>query len=303
MSGWNGSDRRGNTAPVQPKVAAKKPSPIRGIVAGLLVVAVSAIACFVFFSGSEKPQTEKAEKERGRIKEVSPSSAPTNKVETASTNDQKTAKKHDYRYDVPEGSYRAANGRLYTPTGRRILERPPARHIKLYDDKKPRVFKHMAENEILRLVSQRGGLMPLPSYYGVAFEKSFQESLKTEIEIYPTDSEDVQQKKRDMIEIKKELAERVAAGESVCDIMRKTQEEFKQLALYKKDLIKNAKEIVESHDLTEQEINDYTEAANKILKERGAEPISSKMLHVYRAKYLNSQNNGAKPQNEGTKEK
>lgn len=273
----------------------------KGVAAGLAIVVPLLALCLYFFCGEDAEQKHETEEKTAKIKEVTPAAAPTNKVEAASTNDQKTAKKHDYRYDVPEGSYRAENGRLYTPTGRRILERPPARHIKLYDDKKPRVFKHMAENEILRLVSQRGGLMPLPSYYGVAFEKSFQESLKTEIEIYPTDSEDVQQKKRDMIEIKKELAERVAAGENVCDIMRKTQEEFKQLALYKKDLIKNAKEIVESHDLTEQEINDYTEAANKILKERGAEPISSKMLHVYRAKYLNSQNKGAKPQNKGTK--
>ena len=56
--GWNGSDRRGNSTPVQPKAAAKKPSPVRGLIAGGLVIVLAAIAYFAFFSGSDAPSQE-----------------------------------------------------------------------------------------------------------------------------------------------------------------------------------------------------------------------------------------------------
>ena len=56
--GWNGSDRRGNSTPVKPKVPAKKPSVVRGVVAGFLVIVLAAIAYFAFFSGSDAPSQE-----------------------------------------------------------------------------------------------------------------------------------------------------------------------------------------------------------------------------------------------------
>ena len=56
--GWNGSDRRGNSTPVQPKAAAKKPSPVRGLEAGAVLVA-AVIGCYVaIFSGSDAPSQE-----------------------------------------------------------------------------------------------------------------------------------------------------------------------------------------------------------------------------------------------------
>ena len=56
--GWNGIDRRGNPTPVKPKVSAKKPSPIRGLVAGAVWVAAVIGCCFAFFSGSDAPSQE-----------------------------------------------------------------------------------------------------------------------------------------------------------------------------------------------------------------------------------------------------
>ena len=56
--GWNGSDRRGDSTPVQPKAAAKKPSPVRGLEAGAVLVA-AVIGCYVaIFSGSDAPSQE-----------------------------------------------------------------------------------------------------------------------------------------------------------------------------------------------------------------------------------------------------
>lgn len=93
MSGWNGSDRRGVSTPVQPKVTAKKkPSPVRGLIAGGLVCALAVGAYFAFFAGSEKPQTERVEKDRGRIKEVKPAAAKKPAADNAKSREREIAK-------------------------------------------------------------------------------------------------------------------------------------------------------------------------------------------------------------------
>ena len=58
MAGWNGSGMGGNSTPVKPKVTAKKPSPVRGLVAGAVLVAAVIGCCFAFFSGSDAPSQE-----------------------------------------------------------------------------------------------------------------------------------------------------------------------------------------------------------------------------------------------------
>ena len=92
MSGWNGSDRRGVSTPVQPKVTAKKPSPIRGLIAGGLVCVLAVGAYFVFFGGSEKPKAERIETDRGRIKEVKPAAAKKNTAENSKSREREIAK-------------------------------------------------------------------------------------------------------------------------------------------------------------------------------------------------------------------
>ena len=78
MAGWNGSGMGGNSTPVKPKATAKKPSPIRGLVAGAVLVAAVIGAYFAFFAGSERPKIERIEKDRGHIKEVKPAAPKTN---------------------------------------------------------------------------------------------------------------------------------------------------------------------------------------------------------------------------------
>lgn len=76
MAGWNGSGMGSNSTPVKPKVTAKKPSPIRGLIAGIIVCALAIGTYFVFFAGSEKPVKPEPEKKRTKIKEVKPVKLP-----------------------------------------------------------------------------------------------------------------------------------------------------------------------------------------------------------------------------------
>ena len=125
--GWNGSG--GAATPVKPKGkyppseasfakqsgyrGAKKPSPVRGLVAGLVVVGLAAGAYFAFFSGAEKPQDEKtAEKERGLIKEVKPAAAP------------KAKEPEPPKVVKPRGP-RTRDGKIHAPIGKDNVQKLP----------------------------------------------------------------------------------------------------------------------------------------------------------------------------------
>lgn len=74
---WNKPTEAARPAP------RKSPSALRGLVAGLVVVAVAAGAYFVFLSGDEDAPQENLAKKTGVIKAATPSAAPTNRVEKA----------------------------------------------------------------------------------------------------------------------------------------------------------------------------------------------------------------------------
>ena len=58
MAGWNGSGMGGYSTPIKPKAEAKNPSPVRGLVAGAVLVAAVIGCYFAFFSGSDAPAQE-----------------------------------------------------------------------------------------------------------------------------------------------------------------------------------------------------------------------------------------------------
>ena len=269
-------------------VASRKPSPVRGLFAGLVVIALAVAAWYYLLPTIEQVKV-KREKKRSMIAEVEPAiaEAPVPEVEE----EPKPAEpKKDPRYVVPEGSYRGENGRLYTPSGRRILEKPPARIISTRDEGDKRIFNSMAENEIMKLLIVEPGQFFVPAIYGPSFLHSFEESLKRPIEILPDDTDEVKAIKEAVIEAKAELARRYEAHEDISQIMKDTQKEFLQLSLYKRDLENSIINLIREGGSSEQDIEDYTEAANRLLEERGVPPITSTRLHSIRWRMLERQN-------------
>ena len=114
--GWNGSG--GGSTPVKPKVTAKKPSPVRGIIAGGLIIVLATVAYFAFFSGNEGNEKvpEKVEKKPTAIKEVTPAAAPTNKVEKVPEKPKRLSKLGS---PIPDGVEADERGVLRYPGGAR----------------------------------------------------------------------------------------------------------------------------------------------------------------------------------------
>lgn len=264
--GWNGSGQKG-AAPAQPKVTAKKPSPVRGLVAGAVVVALAAVAYFAFFSGSENPQAEKPDKDRGRIKEVTPAAAP--KAAPVATNKVEKNKLETY---IDERGVERYKG------GLRVVKKfpkPPANQM----NTNKHIFKHSAELEIEGLVTITPGkfMIDVP-INGRVFLKSFKESLKEEIEILDTDTEEEKEIKRAVITAKKELKDAMDRGEDIVKIMNDSRKELVRLNQYRDQIVETAREQLSKEDTTDQDVADFVEAANSMLTKNGIRPLKANDL-------------------------
>lgn len=267
--GWNGSG--GGSTPVKPRVTAKKPSPVRGVIAGLVVVAVVCVAYFAFFSGNEGNEKvpEKVEKKPTAIKEVKPAAAPTNRVAEVKKPSKPKELPPQRVGEVRNGYRLLPNGRMHRVVG--VVTCEVAR-VSLAE----RIFDEPSDQNIasLMMIQPGDGLLGSSEDYYEGFNETFLESLKTPIIITKDDTEEIKELKQAVIDARKELRDRLDAGEDLTKIMRESREQMRELGLYRDEIEEQVKNIiVEKGDLTKQDLKDLVDAANKMLEDRGANPI------------------------------
>ena len=283
IMGWNGSG--GGSAPVEPKVTyppseasfakqsgyrgAKKPSPIRGLIAGGLVCVLAVGAYFAFFSGDEKPQDENADKGRGRIKEVAP-------ARVSSTNGSTVARPEANKTAKPAATNAAA---VATADASANKPKPKPKYHDPYGMIKKAIYDEVFENECDRdiaafLVIEPGtSLLGDESTYYEGYDEIFLESIKEPIIVKSDDTEEVKNLKRAVIEVKADLKARLDKGESVEAILRETRKEFRELGLFKEELQGQVDELCAKENLTAEDVDDCVKAANLMLEGRGCAPF------------------------------
>ena len=262
MAGWN----RPNAAnqPAVKKGGTKSPSLMKGVIVGAVAVVVGVVCIFAFSGKSEKP-AGKIDEGRGRIKEVKPAKAPTNKVEKAEDTTpkplppQRVGETRDGKILLPNGRLHVVKGVITNNSG---LAKMPYQ-----------IFDHMSDNVIAGLLSIKPGqmLVGTPRYNG-RFTKDFIESLKTPIIPTQADSEYERELKRAVNEAKIELKAAYDRGEDIEEILLNERKELQKLAAYKQELkamtIQGLKEAE-----TAEEMDDYIAAANKMLEAKGIAPM------------------------------
>lgn len=269
MSGWNGSGQRGDSAPIKPKVTPKKPSPIRGIVAGGLVCVLAVGAYFAFFSGGEKPQAEKTTKERARIKAVTPAAASVYKEEP------KEPEKPIWERPMPSGldeDSQAAWKRKMAYEKKRATDKRLQKFLENMKTPKS-TFKTGTEQVLDWIFTTRVGDVPPPPLPPVPlFELNhIDEILDSVNEIGKDDSEETIARKKIVDEVKKELKEYVKSGGNVEDFMKHYRDELVE-AWHQKSMV--ASEINKVIKEGDAEIAvPFIEKANKMLEDKGIEPV------------------------------
>lgn len=286
--GWNGSG--GGSTPVKPSVTAKKPSPIRGLVAGGLVIVLAAVAYFAFFSGSEKPQVEAEGKKPSKIKEVNPAAAPTNAipekpkkvVEIRKLGNGKLMKYVDGKeaWMFPRDDY---HGPIITTRVNRV------------ETLAEKTFKHSADRQIASLIMHRPGdkISGSPDYKG-SFVRNFLKSYENPFMIEPGDTPEQKELKKAVAEVKGDLKARYEAGEDIAQLMIDTRKNLRELASYKREIEKEVTRLSREEGTTAADVEDFVKAANKMLEDRGIHPMGISGLLKHQINILKAKQNTSK---------
>lgn len=271
QSHWNRPNDGSNAQVTAHKAHGSK----HGLVALVLVVAIGA-GVWWWIAGRQPhvpdaPQASHAAPPKG-IEQVAPSAS--RKAPDTSHEAQGAKRKAPEVPSIP--TYRDERGILRYEGGARAPDptrkvNPPL-NIHAHERK---IFKHNAEDHIAIVLGMKVGEPVIGDFtYDERFVKSFKESLNEPIEILDTDSEQDREMKEAVIETKKELKARMDAGEDVAQIMNDTMDEFRRLGRYRHDLQTQLAEITrDTEKYSDQDVKDFTEAANKMLEKEGIPPI------------------------------
>ena len=134
-----------------------------------------------------------------------------------------------------------------------------------------RLFKHVSERAIQKLLLVKPGAKVIGNPIPRNFDENFRESLKDEIVFEPEDTPADIEMKQSMIAVKKELAARMAKGDSPSQVLKEEIAELRRLAKYRSNLQKQVNEL--KKDGSEQDAADLKAAANKMLEEHGLKPL------------------------------
>ena len=255
-------------------------SPMRGIVAAVIVVAVAFGAWYFLSQKQEEAKPAAKPKKTARIETVTPAPAAPPKVEQPKPEPvQMITNRHGkvVQKKKPETYVDAAGVERYVKgNGRVPLEHPEKYLVKsvvhpnAYPD-----FKHDSENEIANLLTiESGGMIFGDREYDKRFEQDFVQALMEPVEINEDDSEEDRRIKENVEAAKREIAERIKQGENLGDILTAEREEIRRLAQYKQQMEEIFHEQVSTGEIqTEQDLDDFCKAVNTMLESKGIEPF------------------------------
>ena len=241
--------------------------PVRGAIAGAIVVLGAAVAAWYFGRTPARSAERSVERKPSRIAEVRPSIASNAVVRTEEAPEEKKDTRKTYRDERGilryEGSMRVSG------------QRPVGKPVDIWANR-PKIFKHDAEETIADFVKMRLGDPVIGDLtYGEEFVRSFKEALVDPTFTSEKDDAETRELKKAVTETMSDLNARMKAGEDIAQILNDTRREYQALGQYRHELEVQLHEIRnDSENLTDEDLADFTEAANRLLKEKGLPPLS-----------------------------
>lgn len=246
----------------KPVAAKKKGTWQRGLLAGILVVALGSIAVWMMRLPTEYEAREDAKKSR-LIKETTPAKTKAQKAETVEQA-KKPVKVEQLAAQKPVTNSAPRKLKLWEK-GIRVPKTKPA---------PPKRFKYDAEEDIAFFLETEPG----ETIFGeIPFDHRFiaqlKESFKEPVEIKPDDSEELKQLKKAIQETKDDLQKRMAAGEDIAQLFADSRHQLIELGNYRRDIINEMMEIAKSDDTSREDFEVYVKAVNAMLEKKGCKPF------------------------------
>lgn len=263
MAGWNRPDEA-------PKVATRRPSPVRGVVAGALVFALSVCAYFVFLSDAdEKP--ERVEKGAGVIKEAKPAKA--TKKDGQKDASRVSQKELAVKNEGPVEKGANDTGLSDLPVPGEMPTPPPHKES----------FDNPSDQLISMTINGNGGpIAPLP--FSDNMDEAFRKSLEKPIVINDDDSEEVKAAKRRVLEAREDIKALLKEGKSVRQILEEHREDVNFKAEIRSKIAKEARDILESGDA--EGAKKYVMMMNFALQQKGIEEVEMPLTREQRREQL-----------------
>ena len=274
-NGSNGKNTNGTSAAKRPVDGAKKsPSIVRGAFAALAVVALAAGAWLLVSRNGGAPAEPDEDKRPVTKQDAEPRRPSTPVVAPA---EQKPEEKPVSEREKRLKYYRDKYGDNIPENLKPVvyfLEHPPQKTFKVQGDTP--YLRHPSERHIAGLVlKEPGTFFVMKPEYGESFDKDFINALVDKIEIYDDDPEDVKRMKREVEEVKKEIAAICRKeGKTPSEVMNEQATAMFELGRYQRDLEAELDKIYDSPDLTDAEVDDFCKAANKLLENKGLAPLA-----------------------------
>lgn len=238
---------------------------------GIAVVAIAITAWML--TGTEAAKEESKEKTKGRIADVEPAKVSPKPEQPAPekrkrykdlSREEKLARiRAKYGDNIPDN----LKGEVY------FLENPPQQTFHPAKSKSD-IFKHRSEQIIASLLRiEPGDFILQRRKYDAKFDKDFEASLAEPIEFEDTDTDEQRELKQAVIDTKAEIVERMKEGARPSELLNDAADNLYELGRYKRDLQEQLAKFKMDASYTDQDIEDFVNAANQMLRSKGASEI------------------------------
>lgn len=150
------------------------------------------------------------------------------------------------------------------------------------DEGKKKLFHNIADIYISRVVNSQPGNLVVGTINYDRFPEQFKKALETPITIDEDDTPGEVAKKQAVIETRAELKKMLDEGVDISEVMREAEAESRRLWNYRRSLHLELAKAMKDGKFNADDMQDYVDAANMMLKDNGMEPLKYPQFWVRR---------------------
>lgn len=237
------------------------------LIAGLVIAAIVIVSIFLFDS-SDGMQNNKGHSEKKNVANINHTKVknqPKEKSDSETTIENINTNVTPVIEDVTN-----------------IVETSSAapKKFRLVKNKKRKVFHTISDVYISRILNTRPGHAVIGTMNYDRFAEQFKKSLSVPIVINEDDSPSEVELKKAVMETREDLKAALARGEDIAQIMRESENELRKFYNYRQNINAELSKAMRERKYNADDMQDYIDAANKMLSDNGIEPLKHPQLWI-----------------------
>ena len=164
------------------------------------------------------------------------------------------------------------------------------------DAGKKKLFHNIADIYISRVVNSKPGNLVVGTLNYDRFEEQFRKALEQPITFDEDDTPEDVAKKQAVIDTRAELKKMLDRGEDIAKVMREAEAEGRRLWEYRRSLHLEIAKAMKEGKFKADDMQDYVDAANLMLKDKGLSPLKYPQFWVNSLRQREAEAAGASEQ-------